>query len=137
MHCTCCCVERTRVEQQETVLSGRDHGKFGKPNVVAYRHSNLAVFGEVDDGDLVAGRKHFALVEGDLARDIDIKQVDFPVSANELATGIEGQRCVVMLLRLCSIFRYAPAYEVGLCLFGKLGQRVEGGRLLFRWRRRK
>lgn len=51
---------------------------------------------------------------------------------NKLSLRIEGQGCVVMLLRLFAILGYASTNDVGSGFFGKLGQRVERRRLLLR-----
>lgn len=72
-------VESTRVNQKESTLSRGNHCQLGEANVIANGNSNLAVLWQIDQSDLVSRTQDLALLESDLARDIDIEQMDLSV----------------------------------------------------------
>lgn len=98
MHRASSRVEGARVDEREAAAARRDHGEFREADVVADGDGDLAVRRQVDDCDVVAGREHFRLFEGDLARDVDVEEMYFAVRGKQGAGGREGEGGIVVLL---------------------------------------
>ena len=129
-------IERTRVDQQESTLARGYHGGFGEADIVADRQPDLAILREIDNRQLVAGGEHLALLEGDLAGDVDVEEVCFAVGADQRARWGEDQRGVVEFISRRVQLRDTASYEVCFGLCGDGGEGVEGGGLVFGGRRR-
>ena len=124
-------VEGAGVQEQETAPAGGDGGEFGEADVVADGEGDLAVRGEVDQGQFVAGGQDVGFAEGDLARYVDVEEVDLAVRGEEVPLGREEQGRVVVSLGGLDVFGYAAAEQVAFALDGQLGEGVEARGLLF------
>lgn len=121
MHRPCCQIECSWVEQQESSAAGGDGGEFGEADVVADGEADLAVGGDVYQGELVSGREDLAFLEGDFAGDVDIEEVELAVGGEEFALRAEEQAGVVVFLGLGDVFGDGAAEEVGRGLGGEGG----------------
>ena len=126
-------VKGTRVDEKEGSLARGDHGGLGKPDIVADGQPDLAVLGQVDDGQLVPGSEHFALLEPDLAWDVDVEEVRLAVRADQVPRWRKHQRRVVVPFALRFEFRDAPSHQVGLCIRRERRERMERRRLFLGW----
>jgi hypothetical protein len=110
-------------------LSCGNHCQLGETNVVADGNSNLSILWQIDQSNLVSRTQNLALLESNLARNINVEQVDLSVCFQEASVWTEDETCVVVLIRIGEVFGNATTNEVGFGLFGQSGQGVEGGRL--------
>jgi len=111
-------VEGTRVDQQESALSCGNHCQLGEANVIADGNSNLSIFWQIDQSNLVSRTQDLALLEPDLAWDIDIEQVDLSVCFQQLSVWAKDEGCVVMLIRVGEVLGDTATNQVGFGLFG-------------------
>lgn len=79
------CIEGAGVDQQERTLPGGNHGSLGEANVVADGQADLAVLREINHGKLIAGREDIALLELDLAGDVDVEQMGLAMGTDQRA----------------------------------------------------
>lgn len=70
------------VYQEEGALTSGDHGRLGEANVIADGKTNLPVFWQVDNGQLLTRRQNLALLKPNFPWNIDIEQMRLPVSAD-------------------------------------------------------
>lgn len=122
-------VEGTRVDQQESTLSCGDHCQLGEANVIANGDSNLSVLGQMDQSNLVSRTQNLALLESNLAWNVDVEQVDLSVCFQQLSVWTKDESCVIVLIRVGEVLGDAATDQVGFGLFGESGQGVEGRRL--------
>lgn len=122
-------IERPWIQEQEAALPRRNHGQLRKADIIAYRQRNLAIRRKIHQGQLIPRRQNIRFPERDLPRDIDVEQMHLPMRRQQLALWIKQQRRVVVLVRLGHELWDAAAEEVGFCLRGEGGERVEGGGL--------
>lgn len=85
MHWPCGCVESPRINEQESAFSRCYHGELRESYIIADSQPDFSIFGQIEDGDFVAGRENIALFERDLARYVNIEQVGFPVCGDQFA----------------------------------------------------
>lgn len=114
-------IKGTGVDQHEGAFPGRDHSRLGKANVVADGQPDFAVLREIDDGQLVPRGEDVALLELDLARDVDVEEMRLAVGADQGAGGGEDQRGIVVFVRRGLEFGDTPADEVGFGVGGDAG----------------
>lgn len=105
-------VEGAWIYKQERAFACGNHGGLGESDVVADGKPDLAILRQVNDGDLVPGRQHLALLESNLARDVDVKQVCLAMASDQRSGGREHERCVVVFLRGGLDFRDAASNQV-------------------------
>lgn len=122
-------VEGTGVEQQESTLSCGNHGQLGEANVIADGDSNLSILGQIDQSDLVSRTQDLALLESNLAGDINVEEVDLSVGGQQVSVRAKDETCVVVFLCVGEVLGDTATDQVGLGLFGQSRQGVEGGRL--------
>ncbi|TLD31523.1 hypothetical protein PspLS_02697 [Pyricularia sp. CBS 133598] len=129
-------VEGARVQQRKGAPACRDGGQLREPYVVADGHAHLAVGGKVHDGHVVAGGEHVRLSERDLARYVNVEEVDLAVGGQQVARGGEDEGRVVVLpvlvVTACAVdqLRDGAGDEVGARLLGHVGQGVVARTLL-------
>lgn len=66
-------VEGTWINQQESVLASGDHRCLGETDVVANGQANLSILRQINHCQLIAWREYLALLELDLAWDVDVE----------------------------------------------------------------
>lgn len=128
-------VECTGVDEQESTLACSDHGCFGKADVIADGQPDPTIFRQIDNSQLVSRRKHLALLERDLARYIDIKQMRLAMSPDQRPARREHKRGIIVFLRGRVEFGDTPADKIRFSFCGDRRERVEGGGLFLCGRR--
>lgn len=93
-------------------MSCGNHCQLGEANVVADGNSNLSVLGQINQSDLVSRTQNLALLESDLARDINVEQVDLSVCFQQASVWPEDETCVVVLIRVGKVLGDATTDEV-------------------------
>mmetsp|Transcript_11294 Transcript_11294/g.33466 ORF Transcript_11294/g.33466 Transcript_11294/m.33466 type:complete len:348 (+) Transcript_11294:52-1095(+) len=110
-------VEGAREQDHLRPLRPHEHGELGEAHVVADGRPHLAP-GGVEDGGPVARRERVGLLEGHLARDVDVEQMNLAVLRQDGALRVHRHAGVVDLVPL--LLRHGAAADVdalGLCHF--------------------
>lgn len=107
-------VESARVKQQEAILAGCDGSEFRKADVVADSYSDLAIVGEIDEGDLIAWGEDVGFFEGDFAGNVDVEEVHFSMRGHQVPLWRKEKGGIMVFLSRGHIFRYAASEEVSL-----------------------
>ena len=81
----------------------------------------------MDQSDLVSRTQDLALLESDLAGDINVEQMDLSVCFEQVSIRAKYESCVVVLVGFGEVLGDATTNQVGFGLFGESGQGVEGG----------
>ena len=76
-------VEGRRVDEHEGALACGDHGGLGEADIIADGEPDAAVLGQIDERELVPWGEDLALLEGNLAGDVDVKEVGLAVGTDE------------------------------------------------------
>lgn len=66
-------IEGARVDQRESSLARCNHRQLRETDIVADGETNLAIFWEIDQGQLISRREYFAFLERNLPGDINIE----------------------------------------------------------------
>lgn len=118
-------VESARINKQESALARGNHRGLGESDVIANGEADFPVFRQIDNCQLIAWREHIALLERDLAGDINVKHVRLAVGADQGARGREDQRGIVVFIGIWFQFRNTSTDEVRFCFGGDRRERVE------------
>ena len=129
-------VERPGVQQQEAAFPRRNRRQLREADIIANGHGDLAIRRNIHKRELVPWGENVGLAEGDLARDIYVKQMHLPVCRQQFSLRGEEQRRVVIFLAFGHELGNAAAENIGVCFGGEGRERVKGGRLRLGWRRR-
>jgi hypothetical protein len=66
-------IEGAGVNQRESSLARCDHSRLRETDIVADGETNLAIFWEIDEGQLVSRREDFTFLERNLPGDVNIE----------------------------------------------------------------
>src|SRR2546423_15565086 len=121
MHRSCSRVEGTGVNKHKRSLPGSNHAELPKSDIIAYCQPNFAILGQIHNCDLVSGRQNLAFHKSDLSRYVNVEEMGFAMTRDQLARRGENERCIVVFLCLWYEFGNASADEIclGLCRYGR------------------
>ena len=127
-------IERPGIQQQKRPPPRRNRRELGKADIVADSKPNLAIRRDIDNRNLIPRRQNLRLPKRDFARNIYIKQMQFPMRRQQVPRRREQQRRVMVFLRRRRVLWDRAAEEVGVGFAREGGECVEGGGLGGRWR---